>query len=78
MVDFVQIGLVLVAAGLGILAVSALTKRKKEEGTRVQGGGVVLIGPIPIIFGSDARWATIAIVLAIVLVVLTIILNVIL
>ncbi len=76
MVDLIQIGLVVVLAGLGILVASMFSNRKKEEGTRVQGGGVVLIGPIPIIFGSDARWATIAIALAIVLVVLTIILKV--
>lgn len=76
MVDLVQIGLVLVLAGFGILVASMLTQKKKGEAAQVQGGGVVLIGPIPIIFGSDARWATIVIVLAIVLVVLTIILNV--
>ena len=27
-----------------------------------------MIGPIPIIFGSDARWASVAIVLAIILI----------
>lgn len=37
-------------------------------GPKVKGGGVVMIGPIPIIFGSDAKWATVAIILAIVLV----------
>lgn len=41
-----------------------------EGGTRVKGGGVVMIGPIPIIFGSDAKWASVAIVLAIVLIVI--------
>jgi len=40
----------------------------------VRGGGVVMIGPIPIIFGSDAKWASIAIGLAIVLVLLWIVL----
>jgi len=50
------------------------------EGTKgrggVQGGGVVMIGPIPIIFGSDAKWASVAIALAIVLVVLVLLLSV--
>jgi uncharacterized protein (TIGR00304 family) len=35
----------------------------------VRGGGVIMIGPIPIIFGSDAKWTGVAIVLAIVLIV---------
>ena len=33
-------------------------------------GGVVMIGPIPILFGSDAKWASIATLLAIVLMIL--------
>jgi uncharacterized protein (TIGR00304 family) len=33
-----------------------------------------MIGPIPIIFGTDAKWASIAIILAIVLVLLSILL----
>lgn len=33
-----------------------------DAGSRVEGGGggIVMIGPIPIVFGSDARWATLA------------------
>jgi len=71
MVDLVSAGLVLVLAGFGIVAIS-LVSGAKESGGEVKGGGVVMIGPIPIIFGSDAKWASIAIVLAIVLLVLSI------
>jgi uncharacterized protein (TIGR00304 family) len=35
----------------------------------IKGGGVVLIGPIPIVFGSDAKTAMILMVLAIILIV---------
>ncbi|MDG6985607.1 MAG: DUF131 domain-containing protein [Nitrososphaerota archaeon] len=42
----------------------------RDDGVKVRGGGVVMIGPIPIIFGSDTRWASVAIVLAIVLMLL--------
>ncbi|UCE39231.1 MAG: DUF131 domain-containing protein [Thermoplasmata archaeon] len=35
----------------------------------VKGGGVVLIGPIPVVFGSDAKTAMILIILAIILIV---------
>lgn len=37
----------------------------KEE--KEKGGGVILIGPIPIVFGSDRRYVFIAMILAIVL-----------
>jgi len=41
----------------------------KPEKTRpeVKGGGVIMIGPIPIIFGTDRRSAETAIILAIIL-----------
>lgn len=35
---------------------------------RARGGGIVLIGPIPIVWGSDWRYATVAIAMAILLV----------
>jgi uncharacterized protein (TIGR00304 family) len=75
MVDLVQVGLVLVFVGFGIMVVSMLS-RGKMEGVEVKGGGVVMVGPIPIILGSDARWASVAIVLAIILILLTLVLNV--
>ena len=68
--DLITAGLLLVLAGFGVVAVSMLNGSKKGEG-RVRGGGVVMIGPIPIIFGSDAKWASVAIGLAIALVLLT-------
>ncbi len=74
MVDAITAGLVLVLLGMGVIVVAMLSQARKG-GTKVSGGGVVLIGPIPIIFGSDAKWATVAIVLAIVLVALTLILD---
>ncbi|MCZ7402175.1 MAG: DUF131 domain-containing protein [Candidatus Methanoperedens sp.] len=44
------------------------------EGSRIKvnGGGVIFIGPIPVVFGSDKRYAIIAILLAIVLMLLAI------
>ncbi len=47
---------------------SSEERKEKERSTQVRGGGVVMIGPIPIIFGSDAKWAAVAIVLAIALI----------
>ncbi len=72
MVDLIFVGLLLVIAGFGVVILSTLGQRQK--GSEVRGGGVVIIGPIPIIFGSDAKWTSVAIVLAIVLVVVSLLL----
>ncbi len=74
MVDLVLAGLVLVLVGMGVVAVAMLSQGRRG-GAEVRGGGVVMVGPIPIVFGSDARWASVAIVLAILLIVLTFVLN---
>lgn len=77
MVDLVTIGVVVIVLGFLIIfmvtLVSAKARRRdgEEGGTELKGGGVVMIGPIPIIFGSDPKWTSIAIVLAIILVVLS-------
>jgi uncharacterized protein (TIGR00304 family) len=52
------------------MMLASRSSRGGEGRTQVKGGGVILIGPIPIIFGSDAKWTSIAIVLTIVLIIL--------
>ncbi len=44
--------------------------RKKEKERKVDFGGVVMIGPIPIVFGSDRKAAMLAMLLAILLMLL--------
>jgi len=44
-----------------------------EEKPTVGGGGVIMIGPIPIAFGSDTRYLVIALALAIVLMLLALV-----
>jgi uncharacterized protein (TIGR00304 family) len=75
MVDLILAGVVLVLIGFGVMVVAMLSQAQ-EKGASVRGGGVVMVGPVPIIFGSDMKWASIAIVLAIILVLVTLILNV--
>jgi len=75
LIDLVAAGLALVFAGIGVMVVAMFVEGTKGQG-RVKGGGVVMIGPIPIIFGSDAKWASVAIALAIVLVVLVLLSSV--
>jgi uncharacterized protein (TIGR00304 family) len=72
MPDYVSLGVAVIFVGFAVVIVAMLlSAREGGEGEkpRVKGGGVVMIGPIPIIFGSDPKWASIAIVLAIVLIV---------
>jgi uncharacterized protein (TIGR00304 family) len=72
MVDFTTIGIAIILGGfLVVFLAMAMSSKRSESGerqTQVRGGGVIMIGPIPIIFGSDAKWTSIAIVLAIVLI----------
>lgn len=73
MIDLITAGFLLVFAGLGVMVVSLLLEGGSTRGS-IKGGGVVMVGPIPIIFGSDEKWGSIAIVLAMVLVVLMLLL----
>ena len=74
MVDLVSAGLILVLIGVGVMMAAVLIEGRAHGS--VKGAGVVMIGPIPIIFGSDAKWASVAIVLAMVLVLLVFVLSV--
>lgn len=66
----------LVFAGAIIIMLSLIREiRVREEESKVETGGVVIIGPIPIVFGTSARIAKIMLVLSIALVILLIILH---
>ena len=64
-----NIGLLLALAGfaLGILGISIVILRSARGTGQARGGGVVMIGPIPIVFGTDKESARILILLGIVL-----------
>ena len=64
-----SIGAFLVLAGfaLGVLAIFLIILRSARGAGQARGGGVLMIGPIPIIFGTDKESARVLILLAIVL-----------
>ena len=70
-----DLGFTLVIGGIVIIAVAFLLnlisgdKRKGEA----RGGGVIMIGPVPIVFGTDKRSVKIVLVLSIVVTILTIV-----
>ena len=74
MPDLVFVGVAIILVGFLVVLIAMMTGRGSfedgEKRSQVKGGGVILIGPIPIVFGSDAKWASIAIVLTIALIVL--------
>jgi len=64
-------GIILILIGFLLVFVGSFILAAGGEGN-VEGGGVIMIGPIPIVFGTG-RGATVAAVLALILMVLWII-----
>jgi uncharacterized protein (TIGR00304 family) len=68
--ELILLGIVLIFLGMLILMLSLW--RAGEE--RAEAGGVVIVGPVPIVFGTSQRVATTVMVLAIVLTVIALLL----
>ena len=64
-----NIGLLLALAGfaLAIVAIFVAILRSARGAGKVRGGGVVMIGPVPIVFGTDKESARILMLFGIVL-----------
>jgi uncharacterized protein (TIGR00304 family) len=69
----VCIGFLIILAGIFSMAYQAW-KTGEVEKPEVRGGGIIMIGPMPIIFGTDAAALRILMILAIVLMVIAAIL----
>jgi Protein of unknown function DUF131. len=69
-IELIILGIVLVFLGILLLFLSFI---RPGEG-KTEAGGVVIVGPVPIVFGTSQRIATAAMLLAIVLTILTILL----
>jgi len=65
--ELILLGIVLIILGIFILMLSLW---RAGEG-RGEAGGVVIVGPVPIVFGTSQRVAAMVTVLAIVLMVVT-------
>lgn len=66
--ELVQFGLLLTFAGILIIMVAFFLMFAKQRGQgKVQGGGAVLIGPVPIVWGTDKRWLFVAIALLLII-----------
>lgn len=67
---FALIFLGLVAIFVYIALNSTSTKSQGQTNSSIQGGGVILIGPIPIIFGTNSTMTVIAAVLGLIIFIL--------
>ncbi|WP_457742207.1 TIGR00304 family membrane protein [Thermococcus sp.] len=65
-------GIVLILIGFLLVFIGTLVSAFSGE-SEVQGGGVIMIGPIPIVFGTSRSAVTLAMILAVVLMALWII-----
>lgn len=63
--ELLTIGFILVIAGMLLIFLSSF----QSAPGKVSSGGVVLIGPIPLVFGSDYNSANTAMLLGIILVI---------
>jgi uncharacterized protein (TIGR00304 family) len=68
-----SLALILIVAGI-IVILAVLLSSGKAENAKVKSAGVIMIGPIPIIFGSDKKSIKTLIVLALALTIALIIL----
>ncbi len=66
------VGFALVTVGL-FLSVEGRGDGGTREGSTVRGGGIIMIGPIPIVFGTDRQSASALMILAIALIAVSVI-----
>ncbi len=75
--DFYTLGVALVVVGIIIIvAVIVLSSAGCSKKGKVQGAGVIMIGPIPIIFGTDKKSVKTVVALALALTIVVLIITV--
>ena len=75
-IALIMLGFFLVATGMMryVRESAGLEDRGQEpKDEKIKGGGVILIGPVPVVFGTDKRYALLLMILAIVFMLLAII-----
>lgn len=73
--SLITFGLILVIVGVLVLMIgiflSSIDKGVNKENTKIEGGGVIMLGPIPIGFGTSKEMMILAIILAIILMIIS-------
>jgi len=74
---FYAVGLALIVLGVLVIVFAMFRRSGSEDRSgRVRGGGVVVVGPIPIVFGSDKKTVKALLALSIALTVLVLVTTV--
>lgn len=68
----VFIGVLLIIVGFALIFLATLTRESREE-SRVEAGGVLIIGPVPIVIGTSQRIAKVVLILALALFIVAIV-----
>jgi uncharacterized protein (TIGR00304 family) len=72
MFTLVLIGVLLIIVGFALIFLSTITRESREE-SRVEAGGVLVIGPVPIVIGTSQRIAKAVLILALALFIVAIV-----
>ena len=62
--QFLQLGVLLIFLGIALVLAAALMPVVASSRAKTEAGGVILIGPVPIVFGTSRRMAELAALLA--------------
>jgi uncharacterized protein (TIGR00304 family) len=74
---FYSLGFVLIIAGIIVIFVAIILASKgNEKKSRVRGAGIIMIGPIPIVFGTDKKSVKTVLTLALALTIIALIIIV--
>lgn len=69
--SLISLGLILVVVGILILVIGLFLSVIEKGNTKIEGAGVIMLGPIPIGFGTSKEIMILAMILAIILMVLS-------
>ncbi len=64
-----EVGFLLIITGFIVIFLAVILSAFTRKGGDVKGGGVILIGPFPIVFGSDTKTVKTLILLVLILMV---------
>jgi len=75
MEQLVLIGIVMVFVGIVFIIIGSVMAALKSKQMKTESGGVILIGPFPIVWGSNKNMAILAVVITIIFLLLFVLLN---
>lgn len=71
----IPIGIVIVFVGMILIIVGSILTALKSKQTKTETGGVILIGPFPIVWGSNKNMTMLAVIITTIFLLLFILLN---